>query len=159
VQIAVGSESIWRRFAPTAGLSADDQRFAANRDRVAHRDELVAAIEAEFTRRDRADILAELDAAGVPAGAIRTIDEVYEWEQTRSQGLLIDVEHAAVGRVQLPGPSLRFESADGRSQLRHHHDAPPTLGQHTDTILGWLDQTAAAYGEDRLAAPSVAAAN
>ncbi|HEY5852748.1 MAG TPA: CoA transferase [Aldersonia sp.] len=159
VQIAVGSESIWRRFAQIAGLVADDPRFAVNRDRVARRAELVAAIEAEFSGRDRADILAELESAGVPAGAIRTIDEVYDWEQTRSQGLLIDVEHAAVGRVQLPGPSLRFESADGRSQLRRQHDAPPTLGQHTDAILGWLDHTAEAYDEDRLDAPCVAVAS
>ena len=46
-------------------------------------------------------------------------------DQTRSQGLLIEVDHSAVGRVQLPGPSLRFESADGQSQLRDYHDAPP----------------------------------
>ncbi|MDI9977207.1 CoA transferase [Rhodococcus sp. IEGM 1307] len=139
IQVAVGSEAIWAKFAPIAGLSASEPRFAVNVDRVAHRDELIAEIEASFADRTREQVLADLTGAGVPAGAIRTIDEVYEWEQTRSQGLLIDVEHAAAGRVQLPGPSLRMESATGESLLRETHDAPPMLGQHTQSVLDWLD--------------------
>lgn len=144
VQIAVGSEAIWAKFAPVAGLSADDPRFAVNRDRVAARDALIAAIEADFAGRTRVDVLAALEAAGVPAGSIRTIDEVYEWEQTRSQGLLLEVEHPVVGPVQLPGPSLRMETAGGDSLVRAEHASPPVLGQHTEQILDWLDSVDAA---------------
>ena len=144
VQIAVGSEAIWAKFAPVAGLSATDPRFAVNRDRVAARDALIAAIEADFAGRTRVDVLAALEAAGVPAGSIRTIDEVYEWEQTRSQGLLLEVEHPVVGPVQLPGPSLRMETAGGDSLVRAEHAAPPVLGQHTEQILDWLDAVDAA---------------
>jgi crotonobetainyl-CoA:carnitine CoA-transferase CaiB-like acyl-CoA transferase len=158
VQIAAGSESIWQRFAPIGGIAPDNPHFALNRDRVAHRHELIEVIEKAFADRDRADVLADLEAVGVPAGAIRTIDEVYTWEQTRSQGLLISVEHTAVGRVELPGPSLRLESPDGESQVRAHHLAPPMLGEHTDTILRWLDDTAAAYGEHNLEKAAVATA-
>ena len=138
VQIAVGSEAIWAKFAPVAGLSANDPQFAVNRDRVANRDTLIASIEADFTNRTRADVLAALESAGVPAGSIRTIDEVYEWEQTRSQGLLLEVEHPVVGPVQLPGPSLRMENADGQSLVRTEHAPPPVLGQHTEEILDWI---------------------
>ncbi|TQC50089.1 CoA transferase [Rhodococcus sp. WS4] len=138
VQVAVGSESIWAKFAPVAGLSTDDPRFTVNRDRVANRDQLIAAIEADFTNRSRAEVLAALGAAGVPAGSIRTIDEVYEWEQTRSQGLLLEVEHPVVGPVQLPGPSLRMETAGGQSLVRADHAPPPVLGQHTEQILEWI---------------------
>jgi formyl-CoA transferase len=138
VQIAVGSEAIWAKFAPVAGLSADDPRFTVNRDRVANRDTLIAAIEADFTNRTRAEVLAALETAGVPAGSIRTIDEVYEWEQTRSQGLLLEVDHPVVGPVQLPGPSLRMETADGQSLVRTEHAPPPVLGQHTEQILDWI---------------------
>ncbi|RYE41649.1 MAG: CoA transferase [Hyphomicrobiales bacterium] len=139
VQIAVGSESIWKKFAPVANLNADDPRFGVNLDRVGNRDELIAAIEADFADRSRSDVLAVLEAAGVPAGSIRTIDEVYEWEQTRSQGLVVEVDHSVVGPVQLPGPSLRMETAHGQSLVRADHAAPPTLGQHTDEILAWID--------------------
>ncbi|MGR6520291.1 CaiB/BaiF CoA transferase family protein (plasmid) [Rhodococcus erythropolis] len=138
VQIAVGSEGLWRRFAPVAGLSHDEAGFALNADRIANRETLIDRIEAAFADRSRVEVLSELEAAGVPAGSIRTIDEVYDWEQTRSQGLLIDVDHAAAGRVSLPGPSLRMETATGESVLRNNHEAPPMLGQHTDAILAWL---------------------
>jgi formyl-CoA transferase len=139
LQIAVGSEGIWNRLAPLIGLAPNDSRFAVNHDRVAHRDELTAVIEREFADRDRDDLLRDLAAAGVPAGAIRTIDEVYAWDQTLSQGLVIEVDHVLAGRIQLPGPSLRLEDADGASQMRSQHAAPPTLGQHTDAVLAWLD--------------------
>ncbi|MDF3313530.1 CoA transferase [Rhodococcus sp. T2V] len=147
VQIAIGSEAIWTKFAPVAGLSTQDARFATNRERVAHRDALIEAIEADFSTRTRADVLDDLETAGVPAGSIRTIDEVYDWDQTRSQGLLVEVEHPVVGSVRLPGPSLRMESADGRSLVRTEHLSPPTLGQHTEQILDWL---AADESADRL---------
>jgi crotonobetainyl-CoA:carnitine CoA-transferase CaiB-like acyl-CoA transferase len=61
---------------------------------------------------------------------VRTIDEVYEWDQTRSQGLLVDVEHATLGRLQLPGPPLRFFTAspDGETETtRREHLPPPVL--------------------------------
>ncbi|MFL6137137.1 MAG: CaiB/BaiF CoA transferase family protein [Frankiaceae bacterium] len=134
LQLSVGSEGLWRRFAPIAGLTPDDPRFATNGLRVAHRDELVAAIEAMLAAGPVERWLRELEAAGVPAGRIRDLDQVYEWDQTRSQGLLVETEHATLGRVTLPGPPLRF---DGSSPVAHR--PPPTLGQHTDAILAWLD--------------------
>ena len=112
VQIAVGSEAIWAKFAPVAGLSAQDPRFAVNRDRVAAREALIATIEADFADRTRVDVLAALEAAGVPAGSIRTIDEVYEWEQTRSQGLLLAGRAPCGGAGAVAGSVL----ADGNGR-------------------------------------------
>jgi hypothetical protein len=51
--------------------------------------------------------------------------------------LLIDVEHAALGKVTLPGPPLRFEGADG-ARGRASHLPPPTLDQHGPAIRAWL---------------------
>jgi formyl-CoA transferase len=79
--------------------------------------------------------MATLAAIGTPAGQVRSLDEVYQWEQTRSQGLLIDVEHASLGTITLPGPPLRYDDG-GRTQ----HLAPPTLGQHNETVRAWLDE-------------------
>jgi crotonobetainyl-CoA:carnitine CoA-transferase CaiB-like acyl-CoA transferase len=81
--------------------------------------------------------LYELAELGIPAGKVRDLEEVYTWEQTRSQGLLIDVEHAALGRITLPGLPLRFET-DGRETGRSEHLAPPLLDQHGDAIRAWL---------------------
>ena len=137
LQIAVGSESLWARFAALIGVRADDPRFADNARRVANRSELICVIEKAFADRDRAEWLADLASAGIPAGAIRTIDEVYDWEQTRSQGLVISVDHPTAGRIELPGPSLRWESLDGARLGRMGHEAPPVLGAQSAAIRAW----------------------
>jgi crotonobetainyl-CoA:carnitine CoA-transferase CaiB-like acyl-CoA transferase len=137
IQIAVGAESQWRVFAPLVGLDPDDTRFATNRARVAHRPELMAAIDAALLEAPAAEWLAHLDRIGVPAGKVRTLDEVYDWEQTRSQGLVITVDHPVLGRIELPGPPLRFGDrpyAGGREV----HAAPPLLGEHDDAVRAWL---------------------
>lgn len=138
IQVAVGSESQWRAFAPVVGIDPDDPRFLTNRDRVAQRAELIAEIDAALTREKAEVWLARLDEAGVPAGRVRQLDEVYEWEQTRSQGLVITVDHPVLGRVELPGPPLRFDDlpyAGGRAE----HLPPPGLGEHDETVRAWLD--------------------
>ncbi|MER5324014.1 CaiB/BaiF CoA transferase family protein [Streptosporangium roseum] len=138
IQVAVGSDGLWRAFAPLVGLDPADPRFAVNGDRVAHRRQLIDTIEAAFAAEPAEVWLARLDQAGVPAGRVRTLDEVYEWPQTRSQGLLIDVEHPTLGVVTLPGPPLRLDDAPYAGG-RDRHLPPPTLGEHTDTILAWLE--------------------
>jgi crotonobetainyl-CoA:carnitine CoA-transferase CaiB-like acyl-CoA transferase len=141
VQVAVGSEGQWRTFAPVVGLDPADERFAVNSSRVAHRDELTAAIEAAFAAEPADVWLERLAAAGIPAGKVRDFQQVYEWEQTRSQGLLIDVDHPTLGPIQLPGPPLRFDDnpyAGGRET----NLAPPRLGEHNDSVRAWLDEDA-----------------
>ncbi|MER5318986.1 CaiB/BaiF CoA transferase family protein [Streptosporangium roseum] len=135
IQIAAANDTQWRKVATLLGIDPDIPRYATNRERFAHRDELIADMEQALTKHDRAHWLAALGEIGVPAGAIRSIDEVYAWEQTRSQGLLVEVDHPVLGTIELPGPPLRF---DGEPPVRH--GAPPTLGQHNDEILAWLEE-------------------
>jgi len=139
LQVAAGSEGIWHTFATALGLDPDDPRFGVNRDRVAHRDELIAAVERVLTTDTAEHWLKVLLAAGVPAGRVRTLDEVYDWEQTRSQGLVLGVDHAAYGRLTLPGSPLRFDD-NAHSGGRADHAAPPLLDEHGDAIRDWLDE-------------------
>lgn len=133
VQIAVGSESLWRIFAPEFGLPIDDPRFATNSDRVRNGPVLRRLVDAAFAAHTSAELLEKLDRLGVPAGRVRDLQQVYEWEQTISQGLVIDVDHPVLGTVQLPGPPLRFFDTDGSERARHH-TAPPLYGQHTAAV-------------------------
>ncbi|MDQ6522041.1 CoA transferase [Nocardioides sp. LHD-245] len=138
VQIACGSEKLWQTFATEFGIDPAAPGFATNPERVTNRDATIALVEGVLADLTAEEALARLDGAGVPAGKVRTLDDVYAWEQTLSQGLLIDVEHTTLGDIQLPGPTLRFDDnayAGGREQ----HVAPPTLGQHNDEIRAWLD--------------------
>jgi crotonobetainyl-CoA:carnitine CoA-transferase CaiB-like acyl-CoA transferase len=131
VQIAVGSDRLWQSFAAAFGL--DRPGWVRNADRVADREAVIAAIDAVFAEYDRERLMAVLAELGTPAGQVRSLDEVYEWEQTQSQGLLIEVEHPSLGSLKLPGPPIRYDTG-GRSR----HQPPPMLGQHTDEILAWL---------------------
>jgi crotonobetainyl-CoA:carnitine CoA-transferase CaiB-like acyl-CoA transferase len=138
IQIACGSEGLWRALCGALDLDAADQRFATNQLRVQHRDELIALLEAHFATDPAEHWLGLLGEAGVPSGKVRTLDDVYAWEQTRSQGLLLSVEHATQGRIELPGSPIRFDD-NPWSGGRATHLAPPTLGQHNETIREWLD--------------------
>lgn len=134
VQISVGSESLWHKFCAGFGLDANDSRFATNADRVSNRAELLPIIEDRFAQFEADALLARLAELGIPAGRVRSIDEVYEWEQTRSQGLLIDVAHESLGEITLPGPTVRFFDAAENEKTRTFHSAPPRLNQHGDSL-------------------------
>jgi crotonobetainyl-CoA:carnitine CoA-transferase CaiB-like acyl-CoA transferase len=139
VQVACGSEALWRDFAPIVGIDAADPRFATNSDRVMRRVELAAAIEKVFRTAGAEAWLTKLAEAGIPAGKVRTLDDVYSWPQTLSQGLLVEVSDPVLGTVRLPGPPVRFGDrpyAGGRSR----HRPPPLLGEHIESVLAWLDE-------------------
>ncbi len=140
VQIAVGSEGLWRRLCAGFGIDPEEDGLATNAERVAHRDRLIETIEAAFADHDAEPLLAELAELGVPAGKVRTLDQVYTWDQVASQGLLIDVEHAQLGHLTLPGPPLRFFDADGNEVTRRDHAAPPLLDQHATDLRGWVEE-------------------
>ena len=141
VQIAVGSEGLWKKLCAGFDLDPDTPGLATNPDRVAHRPDVIALVEGVFATYDAADLLPRLAELGVPAGKVRTLDEVYDWDQTAAQGLIVDVEHATLGPLRLPGPPLRFFTAGPATPVeltRHEHTAPPTLGQHDDDVRAWL---------------------
>ncbi|MGJ6962949.1 CaiB/BaiF CoA transferase family protein [Streptosporangium sp. G11] len=135
IQIAAANDAQWRKVAALLDIDPFVTKYATNRERFAHRDELIADMEQTLTKHDRGHWLAALGEAGVPAGAIRSIDEVYAWDQTRSQGLVVEVDHPVLGTIELPGPPLRF---DGDPPMRH--TAPPALGEHDDEVLAWLEE-------------------
>lgn len=140
VQIAVGSESLWRRFCAAFDLDPDTEGLATNADRVRARDRVIAEVEEAFADRDAEELLTARSAAGVPAGRVRSLDEVYQWEQARSQGLVVEVDHAVLGLVALPGPPLRFFDTRGQEVRREAHAAPPTLGEHAEALRAWLEE-------------------
>lgn len=140
VQISIGSEGLWRRLCEEFDLDPEAEGMATNAERVGSRTRVIEVVEAAFAATDAAELLARLAAASIPAGKVRTMDEVYEWDQTRSQGLLVDVEHPSLGTVQLPGPPLRFfePSADGeRETTPRAHRAPPLLDADAKAVRDW----------------------
>ena len=139
VQIAVGSEGLWRRLCTEFGLDAEADGLATNAERVANRERVIELVEGAFAGSGATELLPRLASAGIPAGKVRTLDEVYGWEQTESQGLKLDVDHATLGRITLPGPPLRFFASDGATETtRRDHQPPPLLDGDGASVREWL---------------------
>lgn len=138
VQMAVGSPQLWRRFCEAFGFDATQPGFVTNDERVRNREALIVQVEAVFAPTPSEELLSRLSDAGIPAGRVRTLDDVYAWDQVESQGLKVVADHARLGRVTLPGPPLRFFDTDETETTKACHLAPPVLGADSDAIREWL---------------------
>ncbi|MFI6030039.1 CaiB/BaiF CoA transferase family protein [Amycolatopsis magusensis] len=135
LNVAVGSEKLWRAFSALLELP-EDPRFATNALRAEHRDELNERIFALMRTRTSADWLKKFDEASIPAGPISTIDEVYEdpWAEEREQ--IVRLPHPSVGTYYGTGFPVKASDTPARPT-----SAPPLLGQHTAEVLAELGYT------------------
>jgi len=137
--VAVGSEKLWRQFCEILGLAdsvMNDPRFAINADRLAHRGELVVLLSDIFVRRDAAEWIEVLGRAGIPCGPINFIDETVADPQVMARGVVVELEHPAIGIVK----SIANPVRSSVSQVAYRR-YPPQLGEHTEEILLNLGKT------------------
>lgn len=130
--LAVGNDQQWRRCCEAIDRSAwsADPRFSTNPQRVAHRDVLVPLLQTHFRAAPVAHWLERLEAAGVPAGPVNNVGQVFADPQVQHQQLRIDVDHPVGGTIGLL--SVPFVLSHSPTDVRL---PPPLLGQHTDEIL------------------------
>ena len=149
IALGVGSERQWARLGPAIGLPglSSDPRFAANGDRVEHRDELIPILAERFAQRSSDAWLEVLDGAGIPAGPILDLPAAFSSPQAGALGARVPLRHPVLGAVDQVG--IPFELAATPATIRL---PPPMLGEHTDEILEGLGYDAAAIGRLRAAA-------
>ncbi|MEN0135037.1 MAG: CoA transferase [Rhodococcus sp. (in: high G+C Gram-positive bacteria)] len=135
VNIAVGNDRQWRRLCESLKLPgmADDPRFFENRARLEHRDELHAVLEAALSSESSATVLSAADDAGVPAGPIRNLAEVFTDPATHDRGMILEAEHPRLGTLRSPGSAWHLDG--GTSTVLR---PPPDLGEHTAEVLAEL---------------------
>jgi len=148
MMVAAGNDRLFAALAAAVGLPelADDPRFRTNPDRVAHRDELAALLEARFETEPRAAWLERLAAAGVPAAPVQDVSEVAAAEQTQALGIIQELEHERLPDLRVPALPV---SIDGERVL--HLSPPPALGAHTAEVLselGYSDADISALAAD-----------
>ena len=139
VIIAVGNDGQFRRFcdALTLGALPDDDRFATNPARVANRDALNAVLGPVLASRNAADIITLMEAAGVPAGPVHTLDQVFASDQAIARDMAIEMTHpASGGTVPMLGNPIKMS----RTPVSYRH-APPSFGEHTAEVLAELGIT------------------
>ncbi|WP_412069713.1 CaiB/BaiF CoA transferase family protein [Rubrivirga sp. IMCC43871] len=128
VVLAVGTDRQFAALAEALAL-APDARFATNADRVRSRDALDAVLRDALATRDRRPLLADLAARGVPAGAVRSVPDVFAHPEAAR--LIVDdgAGHRAVRTVPSESRAL---------------SPPPALGAHTRSALAALTDLDAA---------------
>jgi len=133
--VAVGNDAQFRRFVAVLGCPelADDQRFQSNRQRVQHREQLIPLLQACMLQRDKSDWLPRLEQAGVPAGPINSVAEVFSEPQIRAREMRVNVPHPLNPDLELVGSPIKLS----RTPVAYS-SAPPTLGQHTESLLAAL---------------------
>ena len=99
--------------------------------------QLMTDAEAIFRDKTNDEWLALLDAAGVPAGPVRFVEELFDHPQVEANNLAIDVRHRDLGTVRMAGPPATF------TETPLEPGNLPALGEHTDEVLAELGYAAA----------------
>jgi crotonobetainyl-CoA:carnitine CoA-transferase CaiB-like acyl-CoA transferase len=135
VMVVCGNDEQYRRFCVALEHPelAGDPRFATNPLRVGNRRLLADTFDAITRRWRQADLLAAMEAAGVPAGPIYDLKQVFDDPQAQHRGLATEVPHPLAGSVRIHTNPIKFSDTPITDYV-----APPTLGQHNDEIYRGL---------------------
>ncbi|MFE9660748.1 CoA transferase [Streptomyces sp. NPDC005955] len=130
--VACGNDGQFARLAAVLGAAelAQDARFATNAGRVAHRGQLVAALEERLAHGDGADWQARLTGAGVPAGKVGTVADGFALAE--ELGLSPTVTPAGGGTPAPRHPAVYS------TDLVQEASPPPRLDEHGTAVRAWL---------------------
>lgn len=133
--VAVGNDGQFRRYVEVLGCPelADDPRFSSNGQRVRNRDELVPLLQGKMLERGKAEWLQLLEAAQVPAGPINSVAEVFSEPQILAREMRVNIPHPQNPALELVGNPIKLS----RTPVTYLQ-APPTLGEHTESVLSEL---------------------
>ena len=148
IAVAAANDGLFRALCSALGLEEllEDDRFRTNAARVEHREELVPILQERFRERAAEDWLPALDAAGVPAGKVRSVPDALAAAAAAGRPATVTVDHPTAGPLDLVGSPIW-------GVTRADPSPPPLLGEHTAEVLGELGRA------PRRSTPSRAAAS
>jgi glutaryl-CoA transferase len=138
--VGVGTEALWMRFVLMLSVQdsiGGDKRFQTNALRIKNRETLVPLLQDIFQRDTAHAWLEKLSKADIPAAPINTVAEAVNDVQTRARGLIVQLEHPAIGKANSIANPIRFSNTPVSYRL-----PPPLLGEHTGQILRSLGYSA-----------------
>ncbi|GGE45611.1 CaiB/BaiF CoA transferase family protein [Actibacterium pelagium] len=144
MNLAVAGQEIWKRFATALDRKdwIEDDRFATPPARSENRDVLGEEIEEITLTRTTAEWIDIMNEAGVPAGEINDIGQVFDNPQVHHLGLAQPVHSHERGETRLVGQPITMSRTPSRIAA-----PPPLAGQHSEAILKEIG-----YSETEIAA-------
>lgn len=141
---AAGNDLQWGKFCRAVGKEAwiEDERFATNPKRVEHRRELISLLDKLFTQRSVEEWLAVCEEAGIPAGPINELPQVFDDPQVQAREMVMETTGSDGETIKMVASPLK--TLYNPPALRY---PPPQHGEHTKQVLAGLLN----YDESKLA--------
>jgi len=132
LNIGAATQPTWEQLCRAIGLKAliDDPRFKSPGDRKAREGELADLLEETFTKETTGHWLELLDKAGVVAGPIYNMEQVYNDPQVLARKMLVDLEDPDLGAIHNIGIPVKLSVTPGQIRTR-----APMLGEHSAELL------------------------
>ncbi|MEJ5137474.1 MULTISPECIES: CaiB/BaiF CoA transferase family protein [Acinetobacter] len=131
--IACGNDTQFIQLCRSIGLPElpNDVRFTRNADRVKHRDEVIEILSKHFLSKTADEWVSAIYAAKVPVGVINNLEQAFNEPQVIAREMLVEMQHPQRKKLTVVGSPIKLS----RTPVEYRN-APPLLGEHTQTILG-----------------------
>jgi crotonobetainyl-CoA:carnitine CoA-transferase CaiB-like acyl-CoA transferase len=132
ITVGGANQSTWLRLIELLGMPqlAKDPRFKESSGRIQNRVVLAETLAPEFRKRTRAEWLAALEQAKVPAGPVLNIVQMHADPQTIARGMVVEAKHSTLGPVKTIGTPVKFSETPGGVRR-----GAPVFGEHTREVL------------------------
>lgn len=150
IAIACTNDRMFARLAAAMGEPDLPARFPTMADRLGHRDEVDALVQAWVARRDARDALAVLDAGEVPCSLVYSVRDLFEDPHIKARENIVAVPEPRLGSVYVPGVVPKLSATPG--EIRHAGPREPGA-DNEEIYLGRLGLARAEY--ERLRAAGV----
>ena len=132
LNLGAATQPTWEQLCRAIGREdlTEDERFRNPWDRKAREEELAALLEKTFSTQNTEHWLQLLDEAGVVAGPIYNMEQVYRDPQVLAREMLVDTEDPELGTIHNIGVPVKLSATPGSIRRR-----APALGEHSAEIL------------------------
>jgi len=133
--LAVGNDATFERFCKAFGREdlLADPRFATNAKRVENRQAVTDALIPTMTSRTTAEWVEKLEAQKIGCGPINSLKDVFADPHVQARGMVVEMTHGSGTPVKVVANPVKLSATPPDYRL-----PPPTLGQHTEEVLGGL---------------------
>ena len=132
MNLGAANQRTWEAFCRAVGLEEllTDERFTTNTDRKARETELASLLEGTLVTQSTSYWVDLLEEAGVPAGPIYDLDQMYNDPHVRARNMVVELEDPHLGTIKHIGVPVKLSETPG--SIRHR---APDLGEHSREVL------------------------